>query len=243
MPLAARVTDLHTCPLHIGGPILPPGVPTILIGSLPAAHVSTLAMCIGPVDTIVRGSPTVLLAGRGAARVNDNTMHGGRVSNGHPHVDIGDFGPGGVMAFLQSIVDGVNPLGGTINCGQIIDAVAARLTGLDADATAVTAQDGSWAEIEARHNTQIAWGQTFGDAFTQMQAQPDGTNAIIGIKYKNPDGTYASSSHVVVMTKQDGQVAILEGQSGGSVVTSAADAETAYGSTSEVGVGVRGSHP
>ena len=167
---------------------MPPGVPTILIGSLPAAHVSTLAMCIGTVDTIVRGSPTVLLAGRGAARVNNNTMHGGRVSNGHPHVDIGDFGPGGVMAFLQSIVDGVNPLGGTINCWQIIDALAARLTGLDADATAVTAQDGSWAEIEARHNTQIAWGQTFGDAFTQMQAQPDGTNAIIGIKYKNPDG-------------------------------------------------------
>jgi hypothetical protein len=147
------------------------------------------------------------------------------------------------MAFLQSVVDGVNPLDGTINCGQIIDAVAARLTGLDANATAVTAQDGSWADIEARHNTQIAWGQTFGDAFTQMQAQPDGTNAIVGIKYKNPDGSYASTSHVVVMTKQDGQVAILEGQGGGSVVTNAADADAAYGATSEVGIGTRGSHP
>ena len=43
MPPAARVTDMHTCPMvtalvpHVGGPILPPGCPTVLIGMMPAA--------------------------------------------------------------------------------------------------------------------------------------------------------------------------------------------------------------
>ena len=39
---AARITDMHVCPMvtgiipHVGGPILPPGAPTVLIGSMPA---------------------------------------------------------------------------------------------------------------------------------------------------------------------------------------------------------------
>ena len=45
MPPAARVGDMHTCPMsdgpkpHVGGPILPPGAPTVLIGGMPAARV------------------------------------------------------------------------------------------------------------------------------------------------------------------------------------------------------------
>jgi uncharacterized Zn-binding protein involved in type VI secretion len=64
---AARVTDLHTCPMvtgvvpHVGGPILPPGGITVLIGGLPAARMGDMATCVGPPDVIVKGCPTVLI--------------------------------------------------------------------------------------------------------------------------------------------------------------------------------------
>ena len=65
---AARVSDMHTCPMvtvlvpHVGGPILPPGGITVLIGGLPAARVGDLATCVGPPDTIIPpGAPTVLI--------------------------------------------------------------------------------------------------------------------------------------------------------------------------------------
>jgi len=83
MPPAARVSDMHTCPMvtgtvpHVGGPILPPGCPTVLIGSLPAARVGDMATCVGPPDTIAKGSATVLIGGPPAARMGDNTAHGG----------------------------------------------------------------------------------------------------------------------------------------------------------------------
>ena len=67
---AARVTDMHTCPMvtglvpHVGGPILPPGGVTVLIGGLPAARVGDMATCVGPPDTIIPpGCPTVLIGG------------------------------------------------------------------------------------------------------------------------------------------------------------------------------------
>ena len=69
MPPAARVSDMHTCPMqtpafpspipHVGGPILPPGCPTVLIGGKPAA------------------------------RMGDSTAHGGMVAAGCPTVQIG----------------------------------------------------------------------------------------------------------------------------------------------------------
>jgi uncharacterized Zn-binding protein involved in type VI secretion len=65
---AARVTDMHACPMvtgvvpHVGGPILPPGGVTVLIGGLPAARVGDMATCVGPPDTIIPpGCPTVLI--------------------------------------------------------------------------------------------------------------------------------------------------------------------------------------
>ena len=65
---AARISDMHTCPMvtggapHVGGPILPPGSPTVLIGGLPAARVGDMAACVGPPDTILPpGCPTVLI--------------------------------------------------------------------------------------------------------------------------------------------------------------------------------------
>lgn len=64
---AARLTDMHTCPMvtgivpHVGGPITGPGAPLVLIGGLPAARVTDMATCVGPPDTIVAGCPTVLI--------------------------------------------------------------------------------------------------------------------------------------------------------------------------------------
>lgn len=95
MPPAARVTDMHTCPLvnvlvpHVGGPILPPGMPTVLIGNLPAARVGDLAVCVGPPDVIAQGSMTVLIGGQPAARMGDLTAHGGAIVLGFPTVVIG----------------------------------------------------------------------------------------------------------------------------------------------------------
>ncbi len=93
--LAARVGDLHVCPMvtgiipHVGGPILPPGAPTVLITSLPAATLGTPCVCVGPPDTIMKGSATVLIGGKPAARMGDTTAHGGSIVLGAPTVMIG----------------------------------------------------------------------------------------------------------------------------------------------------------
>jgi len=98
MPPAARITDLHTCPMfnpglppipHVGGPISGPCVPTVLIGFLPAAVVGDNVVCVGPPDTIVKGSATVMIGGRPAARLGDTTAHGGTIVLGLPTVLIG----------------------------------------------------------------------------------------------------------------------------------------------------------
>lgn len=99
MPPAARVGDMHTCPMqtptpggpvpHVGGPILPPGVPTVLIGGMPAATLGNMCTCTGPPDSIVMGSATVLIGGSPAARMGDTTAHGGSIVVGLPTVMIG----------------------------------------------------------------------------------------------------------------------------------------------------------
>ena len=95
MPPAARVTDMHTCPMvtvlvpHVGGPILPPGCPTVFIGGMPAARVGDMATCVGPPDVIAMGSMTVMIGGMPAARLGDNTAHGGVIVVGYPTVLIG----------------------------------------------------------------------------------------------------------------------------------------------------------
>ncbi|HEX2044668.1 MAG TPA: PAAR domain-containing protein [Gaiellaceae bacterium] len=92
---AARVGDAHTCPLttgvvpHVGGPVVGPGVTTVLVGGLPAATVGDLCVCTGPPDTIVTGSATVLIAERPAARLGSGTAHGGAVVGGHATVLVG----------------------------------------------------------------------------------------------------------------------------------------------------------
>lgn len=95
MAPAARLTDMHVCPMvtgvvpHVGGPILAPGAPTVLIGMLPAARATDMATCVGPPDVIAMGSPTVLICGLPAARIGDPTAHGGVIILGCPTVMIG----------------------------------------------------------------------------------------------------------------------------------------------------------
>lgn len=85
MPPAARVSDMHVCPMvtgvvpHVGGPILPPCQVNVLTGSLPQARVGDMATCVGPPDSIVKGSATVLVGGMPAARIGDMTAHGGNI--------------------------------------------------------------------------------------------------------------------------------------------------------------------
>lgn len=82
---AARITDMHVCPMltvlvpHVGGPILPPGCPTVLIGGLPAARVGDMCVCVGPPDVIALGSFTTLIGSMPAAQMGSLTAHGGTV--------------------------------------------------------------------------------------------------------------------------------------------------------------------
>jgi uncharacterized Zn-binding protein involved in type VI secretion len=92
---AARITDMHVCPLltvlvpHVGGPILPPGGVTVLIGKLPAARVTDMATCVGPPDVIALGSFTVLTCKLPQARMTDMCAHGGMIVLGFPTVLVG----------------------------------------------------------------------------------------------------------------------------------------------------------
>jgi uncharacterized Zn-binding protein involved in type VI secretion len=99
MPPAAVIGDMHTCPMvtpavppvpHVGGPILPPGCPTVMIAYRPAAVATGMCVCVGPPDTIAKGSATVMIGNMPAARVGDQTAHGGViVGPGAPTVMIG----------------------------------------------------------------------------------------------------------------------------------------------------------
>ena len=93
--MAARVSDMHVCPMvngtvpHVGGPVMPPGCATVLIGGMPAARVGDMLVCTGPPDTIAKGSATVMIGGMPAARMGDTTAHGGTIVAGCPTVMIG----------------------------------------------------------------------------------------------------------------------------------------------------------
>lgn len=103
---AARIGDMHTCPMvtpgmppipHVGGPVTGPAVPTVLIGGVPAAVMGDMCVCIGPPDTIVMGSTGVFIGGKPAARLGDPTAHGGVVVVGCPTVLIGEYASGAMQ--------------------------------------------------------------------------------------------------------------------------------------------------
>nr|WP_310568715.1 PAAR domain-containing protein [Gemmatimonas sp.] len=95
---ASRITDMHVCPMvtpgvppipHVGGPIVVPGAPTVMIAKLPSATLGSMCVCVGPPDVIIKGSATVLLMKKPAARLGDSTAHGGTIVLGAPTVLIG----------------------------------------------------------------------------------------------------------------------------------------------------------
>ncbi len=95
---AARLGDMHTCPMqtpafpspipHVGGPVNL-GCFTVIIGGQPAARLGDMAVCVGPPDSIVKGSGTVMIGGMPAARMGDSTAHGGSIVLGCFTVIIG----------------------------------------------------------------------------------------------------------------------------------------------------------
>lgn len=95
---ASRISDMHVCPMmtpgvppipHVGGPIVSPGAPTVLIAAMPAAAIGSMCVCVGPPDAVIKGSATVLLSFMPAARLGDSTAHGGTIVLGAPTVLIG----------------------------------------------------------------------------------------------------------------------------------------------------------
>ncbi len=112
---------------HVGGPITAPGVPTVLIGGLPAAVVGDICTCVGPPDAIAMGSPTVLIGGRPAARMGDPTTHGGIISVGCPTVLIG----GPVVTLPPDVVAAT---------GKTLEAAAGKKIAHDAAVAAAKAQ-------------------------------------------------------------------------------------------------------
>ncbi len=103
MPLAARITDMHTCPKvepgpvpHVGGPVVV-GDGTVIIGYQPAARVGDSLVCVPATDVISKGEATVLIGGKEAARLGDPTTHGGKIVKGCPTVRIGSDNQGGCM--------------------------------------------------------------------------------------------------------------------------------------------------
>lgn len=93
---AARIGDMHTCPMssgstpHVGGPVMGPAVPNVIIGGKPAAVLGDSCTCVGPPDTIIMGSTGVFIGGKPSARQGDMTGHGGIISVGCPTVLIGE---------------------------------------------------------------------------------------------------------------------------------------------------------
>lgn len=179
--LAGGMSDIHVCTTPLPTPPHGPGV-------------------------VITGSPTVLINNMPACRIGDTILEAlgppNLITKGEMTVIIGDM----ATPTLSGIAGAVNPLDGDVNCGNIIDSVIARLTGADPNATAPLDRDGTFAEIENRHNTDIAWGGTFDDAFKAVRDGGDGTIAIVGIQYGG------GGSHVVVLANKGGEVAIVEGQ-------------------------------
>jgi len=102
---AARIGDMHVCPAysgktaHVGGPIVV-GVPTVIIGGMPAATLGSQCVCNGPPDVVVMGSAGVMIGGKPAARMGDSCAHGGKIVVGFPTVLIGEAGGGGGVSAM-----------------------------------------------------------------------------------------------------------------------------------------------
>jgi len=82
---AAAISAMHVCPMvtgvvpHVGGPVSSPSAPTVLVGGMPAIGPGSVAVCVGPPDTVAMGSPTCLGGGIPMSRIGDVSAHGGSI--------------------------------------------------------------------------------------------------------------------------------------------------------------------
>jgi uncharacterized Zn-binding protein involved in type VI secretion len=130
---AARIGDMHVCPMvtpglppvpHVGGPVMGPSVPTVLIGGVPAAVMGDMCTCVGPPDSIIMGSTGVFIGGKPAARMGDPTAHGGMIVVGCPTVLIGEVMPGSppgpvLPVVMIAALSAMGP-GATVQAAQIL---------------------------------------------------------------------------------------------------------------------------
>lgn len=181
---AARVGDMHVCPMqtpavvpipHVGGPLLPPGVPTVLIGGMPAAVMGNMATCVGPPDSVVLGSTGVMIGGRPAARMGDMCAHGGTIAIGFPTVLIGETMPGAPPVVV--VVPKVKPIKEVTAQVGVMQAAAKRGT--------------PFCEIceKAKQEAQKKAEEKTG--WVEIEVVDDDGNKIIGEKYEIelPDGS------------------------------------------------------
>ncbi|AXE16395.1 hypothetical protein DR864_00960 [Runella rosea] len=217
---AAAVGDMHICPMvtpgtppvpHVGGAILPPGAPTVLIGGKFAATFGNMCVCTGPPDSIVLGSMGVFIGGNPSARIGDTTAHGGNIVLGNFTVLVGDLDVSTLtpanIAFLLAFINRANSV---VNCGHIIDQVISMIrTGRGGAAPA--GGDGSWTEINSRLGVNIDFNNptNLNTVFNQVQAGGPGTMQVVGIDYGN------GRSHIVVVANVNGQTGVMEGQNWG----------------------------
>ncbi|WP_428650948.1 M91 family zinc metallopeptidase [Roseibium sp.] len=123
---AARLTDMHTCPMCMGvpAPIVFKCAYTVLTGKMPQARVSDMCVCVGPPppaggDPIITGAWNVLVEKMPAARMTDLTLKAGSIITGFPTVLIGTSGGGGGGAGAGAGAAGAGAVG-TTNVGPAI---------------------------------------------------------------------------------------------------------------------------
>ncbi len=211
---AARVGDMHVCPMvtvlvpHVGGPILPPGTVTVLIGSMPAATATNMCVCVGPPDVIALGSTGVLIGGLPAARMGDLTAHGGTIVLGLPTVLIGEVSPSGGGAAPSA---GSGGSGGAIGAAiqAVEEAIATYTKPLGADALAMKKNMDALAKA-AINGDDLAENTSKDDITAQFTLVDEASKGVADVPYEiqTPDEQTHSGK-----TDSSGKTASLSGYS------------------------------
>ena len=188
---AARVGDMHVCPMvtpgtppipHVGGPLLPPGVPTVLIGGMPAATLGNMAVCTGPPDSVILGSVGVFIGGKPAARMGDMCAHGGTIVAGCPTVLIGEASPGAPPVIVV-----------TPNGAVKVDTKKAQLQQMQKQVMKQAAKTGTpFCEKCAKAKNQATQINQNKPAWVEIVLVDPDNNPVANERYKVdlPDGTY-----------------------------------------------------
>lgn len=99
MKQIVTVTLSHICPMvtgvtpHVGGPIIGPGCPGVLVDGTPVSVMGDACVCCGPPDMIAQGYPGVMVDGVPVVVQNCMTAHGGVIPAGVSGVVIGSATP------------------------------------------------------------------------------------------------------------------------------------------------------